>query len=536
MKLKFLSLLFFAVLNGFVLSAQNQSFITKLPIVYIDTDGQDIVNDPRINAKMQIAWNENGDENSTSDPPTHFDGNIAIEIRGSSSQMFPKKSYGFELKDETWEDMDFPLIGMPAEEDWILYAPYSDKSLIRNVLTFTLAAQYSEVYVPRCRFVELFLNNEYDGVYVLMEKIKRDSVRVDIAKLKKDDIEGEELTGGYIVKIDKSTGSGGDGWHSQFKNSNNSETFYQYEYPKYSKIKPEQKEYIADYINRFESAVYYSLTGEEDGFQNYMNSESFYDFVIMNELTKNVDGYRLSTFLYKDKNDKLTAGPLWDFNLSFGNADYYKGWETTGLQVFADLGDDYWQVPFWWQYLVNNAFFSNPMKCRWETLRETILSDEHILAVADSLVDLIQPAANRNFHRWPILGEYVWPNYFVGDTYDSEIDWIKKWIVERTRSLDVIFPGTCGEEPDKPPVEFSYSISPNPFTTKTILQITSEDNLFYHFHLYSINGQLIKAIQFKTVKGENSIELNTTKLSSGVFIYRLQKGTSEVYSGKIIKL
>jgi hypothetical protein len=227
---------------------------------------------------------------------------------------------------------------------------------------------------------------------------------------------------------------------------------------------------------------------------------------------------------------------LWDFNLSFGNADYYKGWETTGLQVFADLGDDYWQVPFWWQYLVNNAFFSNPMKCRWETLRETILSDEHILAVADSLVDLIQPAANRNFHRWPILGEYVWPNYFVGDTYDSEIDWIKKWIVERTRSLDVIFPGTCGEDPDKPPVEFSYSISPNPFTTKTTLQITSEDNLFYHFHLYSINGQLIKAIQFKTVKGENSIELNTTKLSSGVFIYRLQKGTSEVYSGKIIKL
>ena len=158
--------------------------------------------------------------------------------------MFPKKSYGFELKDDQWNDIDFPLLDLPAEEDWILYAPYSDKSLIRNVLTFTLAAQLGNGYVPRCRFVELFLNNNYEGVYVLMEKIKRGNDRVDIAKLKEEDITGEELTGGYIVKIDKSTGSGGDGWSSSYTNRNNSRTFYQYEYPKSEDIQPERNNFV----------------------------------------------------------------------------------------------------------------------------------------------------------------------------------------------------------------------------------------------------------------------------------------------------
>ncbi len=523
-------------MNSFATRAQNLSFTTKLPIVYIDTDGRDIVDDPKIEAKLEIAWNENGDENSTSDPRNHFNGNMGIEIRGSSSQMFPKKSYGFELKNEDWEDMDFPLLAMPAEEDWILYAPYSDKSLIRNVLTFSLAAGLTDVYVPRCRFVELFLNDKYEGIYVLMEKIKRDSCRVDIAKLKQDDIEGEQLTGGYIVKIDKSTGSGGDGWKSRFANKNGSNTFYQFDYPKTEKITPEQKKYISGYINDFESAVYYSLTDEKEGYQNYINLESFFDFVIINELSKNVDGYRLSTYLYKDKNKKLTAGPLWDFNLAFGNANYYDGWRTSGLQVFADIGNDYWQIPFWWQKMVNDKFFNNPLKCRWLMLRNSMLSDQNILVVIDSLVELITPAANRNFKRWPILGKYVWPNYFVGESYESEVLWLKNWVAQRTRTLDFILPGSCSESPDKPPVEFSFAIFPNPCTTKATIQIVSEDILLYHFQLFTLNGQVVHDIQFQALEGESTIELNTGKFRSGMYIYRLFRGQLKVAEGKIVKL
>ncbi len=117
-------------------SAQITHFSSGLPLVYINTNGEEIRDEPKIQAEMGIVWNEAGELNEAGSEFNHFQGNVGIEIRGSSSQMFPKKSFGFELHDELGEDMDFPLLGMPEEEDWILYAPYSDKSLIRNVLTF----------------------------------------------------------------------------------------------------------------------------------------------------------------------------------------------------------------------------------------------------------------------------------------------------------------------------------------------------------------------------------------------------------------
>ena len=531
LKFKKLILTKLFVVSVIALFAQDKTFTTNLPIVYFNTDGKTIVDDPKIIIQMEIAWKGDGESNSTSDPRNHFNGKINIEIRGSSSQMFPKKSYGFELKDEDEQDMDFPLLGLPEEEDWILYAPYSDKALIRNVLTFSLASQFSNVYSSRCRFVELFINEKYEGIYVLMEKIKRDKNRVDIAKLKTEDIEGEELTGGYIVKIDKTTGSGGDGWHSKYKNDNGNRTFYQYDYPKSKNIQPEQKRYIEDYIEDFETAVHSRDHDTVTGFFSYINSESFFDMVIMNELSKNIDGYRLSTYLFKDKKDKLTAGPLWDYNLSYGNANYDNGWLTYNLQVFENSSN-----PFWWISLMNDAYFTNPFKCRWETLRKRQLSDERIFAITDSLIEFIVPAAERNFERWPILGEYIWPNHYVGDTYEDEVSWMKNWMIDRLENLDIIMPGNCDEDPDKPPVEFDYKIYPSPFSTKITIQIQSEYYSTYYFQLFNLNGQMVKDVQLKVVEGTNSFDINTSYLRRGMFIYRLIKGKKEVFVGKLVKI
>lgn len=528
-----LILLFFSVSNLF---AQNQTFTSKLPIVYIDTYGNEIEDSPRIKAKLEIAWNENGNENSTSDSKNHFQGEMKIEIRGSSSQMFPKKSYGFELKDDFDADMDFPLLGMPAEEDWILYAPYTDKSLMRNVLTLTLADQIGGVYAPRCKFVELFVNNKYDGVYVLMEQIKRDSSRVDIAKLREQDIEGKQLTGGYIIKIDKKTGGGGDGWESKFNNTNNSKTYYQYDYPSSSEIQPEQKDYIRDYVKDFETAIYNEDRSAETGYANFMEPESFYNYIIMNEFSKNVDGYRLSTYLYKDKNKKLNAGPLWDYNLAYGNADYYNGWEIYGLQVNEDLGTDYWQIPFWWKKLVNDEYFANSMKCRWEDLRSYQLSNERLYQLTDSLINLMGTAVDRNFDRWPILGEWIWPNKYVGETYESEIYWMRNWITDRITQLDHIFPGECEGVPPPPPGEFNLSIYPNPFREKFTIQIISETNLNYNFMLFNLNGQLVLNSNIPAVEGINSVDVYSEGLRSGIFIYKLYKGNTELSVGKIVKM
>ena len=519
-----------------VLYAQDKTFTTNLPIVFLNTNGKAIVDNPRVIVQMEIVWKGNGKTNKTSDPRTHFSGNVNIEIRGSTSQQFPKKSFGFELKDEKGKDMDFPLLGMPEEEDWILYAPYSDKTLIRNALALTLASQISNVYVPRCRFVELFINEKYKGVYVLMEKIKRDKNRVDISKLKTEDIEGEELTGGYIVKIDKITGSGGDRWYSKRKNSNGAKTYYQYEYPKFDKITEEQKQYIEKYFDDFETAVYTRNHDEQTGYMSFIHAESFFDMIIINELSKNIDGYRLSTFFYKDKNDKLTAGPLWDYNLSFGNANYHNGWDTNNLQVFESLGKDLRKNPFWWSILMRDSVFTNPFKTRWETLRKNQLSEERILEVTDSLINLLGKAADRNFERWPILGEQIVPNYFVGDTYESEVDWLKSWIADRLENLDEKLPGV-GKTTETQMLKIGLSkIYPNPFSKKITVQIQSERYSLCHFRLLTVNGQMVKEVQFKVPEGFSTFEINTGKLQNGVYIYQLQNGDAEVLVGKIIKL
>jgi len=536
MKLK---TLFFAaiILSAFEVISQNKSFTTKLPIVYLNTNGQTIPDDPKISAQLEIAWKGEGTSNSTSDSHSHFSGRIAIEVRGSSSQTFPKKSYGFELRDANNQDMDFPLLDLPGEEDWILYAPYSDKSLLRNVLIFTLANQLGGAYASQCRLVELFLNNQYEGIYVLMEKIKRGTDRVDIAKLKADDVSGEDLTGGYIVKIDKQTGSGGDGWWSQYPNTNNSRSFYQYDYPKADEIQPAQKTYIQNYVYDFETAIKNLWHDDQKGYQNYMNLETFYDFAIMNELTRNVDSYRLSTFLNKDKNGKLNAGPIWDYNLAFGNADYYDGWRTYGLVVFQDIGEDYWQVPFWWKKLMADPEFTDPMRCRWEELRESVLSEDHILGVVDSLISYLGSAADRNFERWPILSEYVWPNYYIGQTYQNEINWMKNWISSRLERVDFELPGDCtlssvSELADK----FSMSFYPNPFQNELNLKILSRENNSCRLTVFSLNGMIVTEKEFSVISGENRFHFSFPALNSGVYFYRLTQGDQELNSGKLVKL
>lgn len=538
MKLRFLLVVFLLFLNGIVLFAQDLAFSTKLPIVYINTQGREIGDKNRIISLMEIAWKGEGSINNTSDERTYFNGKISIETRGSTSQNFPKKSYGFELKDEEEKDMDFPLLGMPKEEDWILYAPYSDKSLIRNVLAFALAKQISNVYAPRCRFVELFLNGKYEGIYVLMEKIKRDKNRVDIAKLKTKDISGEELTGGYIIKIDKTTGSGGDGWHSKYRNSNGIKTFYQYEYPKSDKITEEQKNYIKEYFDQFEKAVHDKNSDEQSGYMSYINADSFYDMIIINELSKNIDGYRLSTFFYKDKNEKLTAGPIWDYNLAFGNANYYEGWKTTGLEVFNFLGKDFKKNPFWWMTLMSDLNFTNPFKSKWKTLRKSKLTNKRVLSVVDSLTNLVEGAVARNFERWPILGEQIHPNYFVGNDYESEINWMKDWIAERLNNLDEILPGE-GVASGVPLVAGKWNgggrVYPNPFTTKLTIQVELFQSSTCSISLYAIGGQKVKDLQFDAIEGLNTFEINSEDLQNGIYFFRLSSSNSVILSGKIVK-
>ncbi len=518
----------------FSLDAQNRSFSSNLPLFFINTNGNEIRDEPKIVAELGVVWNKDAASNSTSGDFNHYNGKIRIEIRGSSSQMYPKKSYGFETIDASGKDMDFPLLGLPEEEDWILYAPYSDKTLIRNVLTFTLAASLGD-YASRCRFVELFLNNEYQGVYVLMEKIKRDNNRIDVAKLTPKDTTGEDLTGGYIIKIDKQTGSGGGGWYSKFSNEKNTFTFYQYEYPASDEIQDVQAEYIQNYFHDFENAMYKREFDPVTGYQKYINIRSFIDYFIINELAKNIDAYRLSAFFYKDKNDKLNAGPVWDFNLAYGNANYLLAWERNGLQVYADLQDDMWQNPFWWRLLAGDQNFSSNLRCRWDSLHQTVLSTERVIQVADSLVDLLDKPAERNYQRWPVLDEWVWPNYYVGNDYLTEVNWLKNWIYERMRLLHLAIPGHCGNELPNYEKGLTVDLYPNPVSKILSLKITSASNLTLQLQLFNTAGNMIFNEKLQIVSGDQTIPVHVEGVSGGIYIYRILKGDKTEQRGKLIK-
>jgi hypothetical protein len=410
----------------------------RLPRVEINTNGAEIVDEPKINAQMHIKVND----------VTDYEGNIGIEIRGSSSQMFPKKQFGFETRDDMNEDLDVSLLGFPEEEDWILYAPYSDKTLFRNVLIYDLSRDMGR-YASRVQFVDVYINDSYNGVYVLMEKLKRDVNRIDINKLKDDENSGEDLTGGYILKIDKADGGGTtytsvNSFTSPYAPNDSGggqQIYFLYDTPDEEDITAEQRTYIQDYMADFENALAgNNFTDPDSGYLAYIETQSFIDFFLLNELANNVDGYRLSTWLVKDKNEKLQMGPIWDFNLAFGNADYCSGGSNNvwAYKFNERCSGDFWQIPFWWDRLLEDPVFVAQLQSRWQELRSSVFSDTAIDQKIDSYLETLtlSGAIVENFQKWDVIGQYVWPNNFVGNSYNAELDYLRDWLFARLSWMD----------------------------------------------------------------------------------------------------
>jgi hypothetical protein len=424
---------------------------SHLPLFVINTYGVPIPDEPKIDAYMGIIDNGPGNINHLTDPFNGYDGFIGIETRGQSTQMFPKKSYAFETRDEEGGNLDVSLLGMPEENDWILYAPYTDKSMLRNMVTFAMGNRMSG-YCTRTAFCEVVLNNNYQGVYILEEKIKKNENRVDIATLKPDEISGDDVTGGYILKVDKLDPDfqlGTDGWKSNpvppYPNA--MDIIFQYYYPDPDDIVPEQKQYIKDWITIAENTL--TSTGfanPDNGYHKYFDLVSFIDFMFISEITKEVDKYRYSNYFYKEKDSdggKFFAGPHWDYNLGYGNVDYWQpGIETWGW-VYPQITPDEWSRMFWWKRLNEDPYFRNLAKTRWQYLRQDAISDEFITSTIDSAINLLGEAIDRNYERWPILGQYVWPNYnWYGNDYSDEVAYFENFFFDRLEWMDANMPGT----------------------------------------------------------------------------------------------
>lgn len=417
---------------------------SNLPIFVINTGGATIPDDPKIQAGLKIIYNGEGQRNYLTDTTYDYNGLIGIELRGSSSQGMPKKPYGFETWNPQQQDLKVSLLGMPRESDWILTANYSDKTLMRNALSYNLANKTGH-YAPRTRFCELVLNGSYQGVYLFSEKIKRDSGRVDVSKLNAIDVSGAELTGGYIIKVDKFTGSGGAGWTSQVPPPNapaGTQIRFQYVYPKPDSIQPQQGAYIKAFVDSFETAL--NSAGFQNpvtGWRRFMDEQSVIDYMLINEMSRNVDGYRISTFLHKEKvtkGNKLKMGPVWDYDIAWLNADYCSGNQVTGWAYnFNSVCSAGEMVPFWWQRFRQDTLFNKRLYCRYTELRNSSFRIDSLHNLVDTMAAQLAESQERNFTKWPILGTYVWPNPSpIPTTYAGEVAKLKQWISDRLAWMD----------------------------------------------------------------------------------------------------
>ncbi len=516
---------------------------SNLPIIVINTNGQEIVNDPKVMADMGIIYNGEGNRNQITDPFNHYNGKIGIEIRGQSSQMFPMKSYSLELWDNNADGVDKSLFGLPKESDWVLYAPYTDKTLMRNFLAYTLSRNLGH-WSANCRFVEVVLNGKYVGIYVFMEKIKRNKGRVNIPKMEKTDESGDAVTGGYIFSLDKEP----NGWFSQYTppySTGNQRPQFSYIYPKPEYINNAQKAYIKSYVDSFENVLKSNQFQDPlNGVRNFADLNSFMDYFIVNEVGRNVDGYRLSSFFYKDRNSinrKIVAGPVWDYDLAFRNADYCNGNLTSGWAYDFNTvcpGDGAGLIPFWWYRLMEDTAYTASLRCRWNDLRSTTLSVNNLNHLIDSVVHLVSEAEVRHFTAWPVLGQYVWPNpQPIPVSYDGEIATLKDWLKTRLEWIDRNLPnkGKCGENTADLAGSFGIWSRENPFLGNAEIRLKSKTPQIVHMQVIDMSGRKLSARKIELITGNQWVSLNATGWPAGIYLIHVFNDTGEKQTLKMIK-
>jgi hypothetical protein len=504
-------------------------FSSNIPLLIVNSFGTNIVNEQKIEGALQFL--DAGKERTALTSAVDFSGRSLLNLRGRASLRYPKSSFTVKLIDGDGDSMPASLLGLPADPDWVLYAPYPDKTLMRDVIAYELHEQMG-TWAPRRKFIEVFVNqtggklsrNDYVGVYVLIERIHRAKQRVNIANLKPTDDAEPAITGGYIFKKDHidsagfamggegfgagaisqstkagyPTGPGGfpadpNGFQpasrvtrssssSSSRSSSRSRVFtnhlgfaatripidgtrdmaFRDEYesvkeeegfktartnefffvePEQDELTAVQKVWLKRHLNLFEAALYGpDFRDAAMGYGAYIDADSFIDYHLIVETTKNVDGFRFSVFFTKERGEKIKAMPIWDWNLSFGNANGKQGWMT-----------EYWLWPqldnkeySWYRRLFEDPDFGQRYVDRWSQLRTNVFATRKILARVDELAALLDESQKRNFEKWPIMGRPINPNYLVGATYEQEIAMLKSYIDKRLDWIEKQFPPVPG--------------------------------------------------------------------------------------------
>lgn len=508
---------------------------TNLPLFIIETKGQSIRDEPKIEADLKIIYKGKGQLNSINDEPNAYYGKIGIEYRGNYSQRLPQKPYGFETLDSLGNEQNISLMGFPKENDWILLANYNDKAFVRNSLIFDRFRKM-EHYATRAMHCEVMLNGEYQGIYVFTEKIKRDKNRVNIPKLDIDDNSGDSLTGGYIFKIDYSDGN--DYWISAYHplGYNNKSVRFIYTYPEPDEISPQQHNYLKNYVDQFENVLFgKDFSSKENGYHQYIDVPSFIDYFIIGELTRNVDAYKKSCYYYKQVDSKgglIYAGPVWDFDWAMknfgecfcGNTDG-SGW---AYQIFDCNPNPV--PPEWMVRLVSDPYFKNKIYDRYFQLRESFLSEASIFAYIDSVSTELASAQVRHYQQWPILGENVGTREidYIPTTFHGEIEKLKNWFELRLHWLDVNMLGEPSIDDETAMNAHFVQVFPNPVRDRITLKSEKE---IQSVDIYNGYGQLYKSFSCSS----NNFTANTSALVPGIYLLKIKSVKNKIDVIRILK-
>jgi hypothetical protein len=341
-----------------------------------------------------------------------FSGRMTLKGHGNTTWDQDKKPYRLKLESKA------PLLGLPKDRNWILLANYFDKTLLRNRVAFELGRRFDMAWTPRTLPVELTLNGEYRGVYDLVETIRVDKNRVNIAD---SDVTTSAKKTGFIVEINQRMDEA-----VCWRTTRGLPMCIDTPDP----ASDAQAAYIESYVQQAEDALFSDhATDPDTGYEQYFDVASLIDWFLVNEIVKNQDAKDFaSIYLYKDAGGKLKFGPLWDFDLSAGNVNYSD----------AQYPEGWWVADGRWISRLReiDPTFRTRVRARWDELKASQL---------DTLTDFIDQsaqqygssgAAGRNFGKWPVLNQKLWPNPVVTGSYPGEVAYLKGWITRRIAWMD----------------------------------------------------------------------------------------------------
>jgi|GEM_PF-1017368 len=383
----------------------------QIPVVHLETESG-----VQITSKSQYVSATFSMDGGQSAYDSLSETHIRIRGRGNSTWKWDKKPYKIHFDEPT------SILGLPAAEEWALFSNYADKSLFRNRLAQVMASKLSFEYCPTQVCVDVFLNGEYMGVYTLGEHLEAGEGRVEVKHdMSRTDcgyfLEAGGVVGGVDIK-------GMNYFHAGLVE------FVLIKMPEYNSLTSEQFEYIHQYMLRADEAV-----KKGEGYEEYLDVDSVVDWLIMIELSCNTDcGWRRSTYFTKDSGGKLVMGPVWDFDLAFGN--FSKDNPGDDSWVSSEPDDDY-VGETWTTHLLEDPEFRARFKARWIEVRDVLINTA--LKEIDEQYALVSPSAEMNFLRWDILGKKVaFERYDTEDypTYESQMEYLKDFIVNRAAWID----------------------------------------------------------------------------------------------------